>query len=471
MKEMKDLAPTPEIISTICFTSGTTGDPKGVVLSHGTFISALSGFLDTPNFVDLRSGDVHLSYLPLAHIFERIVEAAIYQRGGAVGFYSGNIKKLMDDIKAVRPTIFISVPRLYNRIYDKLTQGVKAKGGIAQLLFDLGLSSKSYYLKEENGGHFTHSFYDLIFNKLKAKLGFDRVRFMASGAAPLSPHVLSFLRAVFGVPVLEGYGQTENCASATFPLPADTTVGHVGGCGLATEMMLVSIPEMGYLTTDTVHGKNEEAGEEGIPCLGRGEICTRGPAIMDRYFMNPKKTKEAIDKDGWLHSGDIGIWLPGGKLRIFDRKKNIFKLAQGEYVAPEKLENIYLKSPFISQMFVYGNSMHASLCAVIHPDYEYIKGHWKKNSSSKSLEDLCDSKELKEKIKEELKELHSKEKLHGFERIRYFYLSPEEATLDNGLLTPTSKVKRKAMQERYQKEIDEMYANEHVAGQTGIKQK
>jgi len=457
--------------ATICFTSGTTGNPKGVLLTHGNLIATTSGAMFSG--MVLNKNDVHLSYLPLAHMFERAIQCAIFCGGARIGFYCGDTKKILDDIKALSPTIFPSVPRLYNKIYDKINMKVAAKGGIGASIFHTGLEAKKYWLDK---GYYNHSVFDaIVFNKAKAGMGLGNVRIMITGAAPISAHVLKFLRCFFSCPVVEGYGQTETAAAATISVEKDTSLAHVGGPLACTEIALVSVPEMGYNCTDKYHGRDEKKNLPGIPCLGRGEICFRGNNTFRCYFKNPEKTAGTIDSDNWVHSGDIGIWLPNGCLKIVDRKKNIFKLAQGEYVAAEKLENIYCKSMFIAQMFVHGDSLHSSLCGLITPDVDYI-AQWmgsdadlkdlKKADGRPDMEALCKHEKMRKVIKQELATLHKDNKLHGFERIRYFHLNPTDfGETTPKLLTPTFKLKRKPARDYFEKEIEEMYSNETIGGQ------
>lgn len=310
--------PSGRDIATFCYTSGTTGNPKGALLTHTNLMSAMSAvsiFGLAPNPTDR-----HLCYLPLPHIFERLVQGQILCCGGSVAFSQGDPTKLLEDIQACRPTTIPVVPRVLNKIHDKIMAGINSAGGLKEKLFYAALKAKTEGLKH---GQLKHGLYDaLIFNKIKKALGFDCVRIMVSGSAPLSGNVMTFYRCMLGIPVVEGYGQTEGAAIATIGHYEDiSTVGHVGGPSGCVEIRLVDVGEMGYFSTDTSH--------RGKPCRGRGEICIRGPNVFKGYYKDEEKTREAIDDEGWLHSGDIGLWTPEGCIQIIDRKKNIFKLAQG----------------------------------------------------------------------------------------------------------------------------------------------
>jgi len=242
--------PSGEDIATFCYTSGTTGDPKGAMITHTNFLSSMAGMIDSV-FKPIRT-DRHLSYLPLAHIFERIVMAQILIAGGSVAFFRGDPTLLIDDINACRPTILPAVPRVLNRIYDKVMAGIVSAGGIKKRLFESALKAKMDGLKH---GYLTHSIYDrLLFNKIKQALGMDCLRFLATGSAPLSEPVMFFFRCMLGIPVVEGYGQTEGSGSATVSRMADiATAGHVGSPTSCTEIVLVDVPEMGYFHTVRFH--------------------------------------------------------------------------------------------------------------------------------------------------------------------------------------------------------------------------
>lgn len=314
----KQNPPSPQDIATFCYTSGTTGNPKGAMLTHENHLSCMGGI---PTMMVPVMSDRHLSYMPIAHIFERLILNNTFVYGASVGFWRGDPLLLIEDIQACRPTMLAAVPRVLNKIHDKITTGIAAAGGMKKKIFDAGLASKTQNLLQT--GQLTHPIYDrLLFNKIKKALGMDQLRFLISGSAPLNESVMMFFRCLLGCPVVEGYGQTEGAAGGTIVHGEDmTTAGHVGGPVACVDIVLIDVPEMGYLHTDTQH--------RGIPCQGRGEVCLRGPNVFKGYYRDTQKTKETIDEEGWLHSGDIGLWTPQGALKIIDRKKNLFKLSQG----------------------------------------------------------------------------------------------------------------------------------------------
>ncbi|KAL3812656.1 hypothetical protein ACJIZ3_013924 [Penstemon smallii] len=426
-------APTSDDVCTICYTSGTTGTPKGVVLSHGNLIANVAGTSLGPK---LYPSDIYISYLPLAHIYERVNQILVVHSGGASGFYQGDNMKLLDDMAVLKPTIFCSVPRLYNRIYAGIMNDVKTSG-----VFNAAYKSEKQAII--NGNKSSATWDKLVFNKIKEKLG-GRVRYMISGASPLSPEVMDFLRVCFGCIVVEGYGMTESSCTISVMDETDILSGHVGAPNPACEIKLVDVPEMNYTSKDQPHP--------------RGEICLRGPIVFQGYYKDDVNTKEVIDDDGWLHTGDIGLWSPGGRLKIIDRKKNIFKLAQGEYVAPEKIENVYAKCKFIAQCFIYGDSLYSSLVAIVAVDIDVLKA-WAAAEGIKyeDLKQLCVDPRTKAAVLANMDSIAREAGLKGFEFAKAVTLVFEQFTLENGLLTPTFKIKRPQAKSYFAKEIADMY--------------
>uniref|UniRef100_A0A8C7J7S4 Long-chain-fatty-acid--CoA ligase n=1 Tax=Oncorhynchus kisutch TaxID=8019 RepID=A0A8C7J7S4_ONCKI len=436
---LKDVEPpTPDDLALICFTSGTTGNPKGGMLTHGNVIANCAAFIKiTEVHCMLNLHDIHMSYLPLAHMFERVVEGVILVHGARIGYFQGDIRLLMDDLKTLQPTVFPVVPRLLNRMFDKIFG--QANTPLKRWL--LVFASRRKHAEMMNGVVRKDSLWDkLIFQKVQNSLG-GRVRLMITGAAPVSPTVLTFLRAALGCQFYEGYGQTECTAGCTMSVPGDWTAGHVGAPLPCNYVKLADVTEMNYFAAN-----------------GEGEVCVKGPNVFKGYLNDPEKTKEALDQDGWLHTGDIGKWLPNGILKIVDRKKHIFKLAQGEYIAPEKVENIYIRSDPVAQIFVHGDSLQACLVGIVVPDPDFLPGWAKKKGIEGSYLEMCASEELKNAILEDILRLGKEGGLKSFEQVRDISLHTEMFSVQNGLLTPTLKAKRTDLRSHFQEQIDLLYA-------------
>jgi len=437
--------PSPDSIATFCYTSGTTGLGKGAMLSHRGFVATVAGA--KAHGIKVCKGDTFLSYLPLAHVYERYVMGVMLNQGAAIGFYQGNVLKITEDLAALRPHIFISVPRLLNRVYDKVMAGA-AESPIKKMLFNAGLEAKA---AGRANGTVSHFFWDnLVFNKVARRLGLDRCRIMISGSAPLAPHVMDFFRSVVSIVVLEGYGLTETTACTTIGSLDDLTSGHIGPPTPAVEMKLVAVEDMNYLPTDTMHGD--------MPCAGRGELYIRGACVMMGYYKMPKETSEALGQDGWLATGDIGVWLPNGNMKIVDRKKNMFKLSQGEYVVPDKIETVYTQDNFIAQAFVYGDSFQSEVVAVFVPDKEYAKKWIKETGSKVTLDGITKDDQFIKAVKTSIDATGKAGNLKGFEKVKQFVLIPEPFTVENNLLTPTFKLKRNEAKAMFLTEIQNMYS-------------
>uniref|UniRef100_A0A671WMK2 Long-chain-fatty-acid--CoA ligase n=1 Tax=Sparus aurata TaxID=8175 RepID=A0A671WMK2_SPAAU len=468
--------PVPDDLSIVCFTSGTTGNPKGVMLTHGNVVADFSGFLKVTDVIIFpNQDDCLISFLPLAHMFERLIEvngprllptgislllvqydikcrsltcnrecihviqvhlhkSVVYCHGGRIGFYQGDIRLLPDDMKALRPTIFPVVPRLLNRMYDKIFS--QANSPLKRWL--LNFAAKRKGAEVSSGIIRSDSIWDKIFfSKIQASLG-GRLRMIITGAAPTSPSVLGFLRAALGCQVYEAYGQTECTAGCTFTTPGDWTQGHVGAPLPCNLIRLVDVSEKNYFASK-----------------GEGEVCVKGPNVFKGYLKDPERTAETLDSDGWLHTGDIGKWLPNGTLKIIDRKKHIFKLAQGEYISPEKIENIYIRSEPVAQLYVHGDSLQSCLVGIVVPDPEVMPEWAKKKGMLGTYKDLCKNTELKKAILEDLVRLGKASGLHSFEQVKNIYIHNEMFSIENGLLTPTLKAKRPELKEFFKAKIDQ----------------
>ncbi|XP_013368470.1 PREDICTED: long-chain-fatty-acid--CoA ligase 1 isoform X1 [Chinchilla lanigera] len=434
----KPKPPATEDLAIICFTSGTTGNPKGAMITHRNVVSDCSAFVKaTEKALVLNASDTHISFLPLAHMYEQLLRCVMLCHGAKIGFFQGDIRLLMDDLKVLQPTIFPVVPRLLNRMFDRIFG--QANTTLKRWLLDFAFKRKEAELR--SGIIRNNSVWDkLIFHKIQSSLG-GKVRLMVTGAAPVSATVLTFLRAALGCQFYEGYGQTECTAGCSLSVPGDWTAGHVGAPMPCNFIKLVDVEEMNYMAAK-----------------GEGEICVKGPNVFKGYLKDPAKTAEALDKDGWLHTGDIGKWLPNGTLKIIDRKKHIFKLAQGEYIAPEKIENIYLRSEPVAQVFVHGESLQAFLIAIVVPDAEVLASWAKKRGFEGSFEELCRNKDVKKAILEDMVRIGKESGLKTFEQVKGIALHPELFSIDNGLLTPTMKAKRPELRNYFRSQIDELYS-------------
>uniref|UniRef100_A0A2K5ETF9 Arachidonate--CoA ligase n=1 Tax=Aotus nancymaae TaxID=37293 RepID=A0A2K5ETF9_AOTNA len=393
MKAMEDLGradrqkpkpPAPEDLAVVCFTSGT--------YRIQSFLAQM----------------ILITFLPLAHMFERVVECVRLCHGAKIGFFQGDIRLLLN--------------RMFDRIFGQANTTLK------RWLLDFAYKRKEAELHSSSIRN--NSLWDkLIFHKIQSSLD-GRVRLMVAGAALVSATVLTFLRAALGCRFYEGYGQTECTAGCCLTVPGHWTAGHVGAPMPCNLIKLVDVEEMNY-----------------IAAKGEGEVCVKGPNVFQGYLKDPAKTAEALDKDGWLHTGDIGKWLPNGTLKITDRKKHIFKLAQGEYIAPEKAENIYLRSEPVAQVFVHGESLQAFLIAIVVPDIKTLCSWAQKRGFDGSFEELCRNKDVR-----------NDSGLKPFEQVKGIALHPELFSIYNGLLTPTMKKKRPELWNYFRSQIDELYS-------------
>lgn len=429
-------------IESFCYTSGTTGLPKAVVIR---IRNVAFGFLGI-RFLIPEEGLVSISYLPLAHVLERGWESFILSRGGAIGYYSGRIDRLLEDLKLLKPNAMPTVPRVLNRIAAQIESQI-AEGGLKASLLTTALNTKIKNYEET--GTITHAFWDrLIFRKVRANLG-GNLKIMITGSAPCRKDVLRLLRVALVVDIREGYGQTENCAYATFMVPNDRYVGCVGPVNPGLELRLRDCPELGYKASDAP--------------FPRGEIEIRGGSVFSDYYGDEKKTKETFDGD-WLATGDIGQIDSRGRLMIIDRVKNLIKLAQGEYIAIERVEGIFASLPLCQQVWLYGDSFQPHLVAVAVPEPEpfaqfasKVLGRKISPSDTTALEAAAANPSVVEAVLRQFIALGKSQKLGTLEQMRALKLRIEPFTPDNGLLTPTLKVKRQEAAKVLRSELDDLY--------------
>ncbi|KAF5204906.1 Long-chain-fatty-acid--coa ligase, partial [Thalictrum thalictroides] len=431
-------------ICTIMYTSGTTGEPKGVLLTNEAMMHQVLSTDKLLHETDkaLTEEDCYFSFLPLAHVFDQIVENYCIYKGASIGFFGGDIRYLMADVQELKPTFFCGVPRIFDRIYTGTQEKVSSGGALKKILYQYAYS---YKLKNMEAGlkqdEASPLFDKLVFDKIKQVLG-GRVRIIVSGAAPLSRHVEEFLRVTSCSILSQGYGLTESCAGCfTSIANVHPMIGTVGVPVVTIEARLESVPEMGY---------------DALSTTPRGEICLRGKTMFSGYYKRPDLTDEVV-VDGWFHTGDIGEWQSNGAMKIIDRKKNIFKLSQGEYVAVENLENTFGQCPLITMVWVYGNSFESFLVAVVVPDRKAIEDWAAAHNETGDFKSLCENPKAKKYILDELNSIGQKNGLRGFEMLKAIYLEPNPFDFERELITPTFKLKRQQLLKHYKDHIDQLY--------------
>jgi long-chain acyl-CoA synthetase len=418
----------PEDLLTLIYTSGTTGFPKGVMLSHRNLVT---NFITTAKVHTLGFGDKTLAFLPLSHVYQRMVTYHFMNKGIAI-YYAENMGTIVNNVKEIKPEIFLSVPRLLERVYDGIIAKGKDLTGIKKSLFfwavNLGLK---FELNRANGWwyHFKLKIADkLIFSKWREALG-GNIKIIVSGAASLQPRLARVFSAA-GITLLEGYGLTE-----TSPVIAVNDQ-------VKNEIMFGTVGPV-------IDGIEVKIAED-------GEILCKGPNVMMGYYNQPELTREAIDKDGWLHTGDIGVFVDNHYLKITDRKKEIFKLSSGKYIAPQVIENRLKESFFIEQAMVVGeNEKFAS--ALISPNFPFLH-EWASRHEIKFREntDLIAMKEVVDRYQEEVNEINKS--LGDHEKIKRIRLVPEEWSTQTGEMSQVFKLKRRVLNERYSSILQEIYS-------------
>lgn len=417
----------PEDIATLIYTSGTTGNPKGVILSHNNILSNVKSVY---SFFPVDEGCKSLSYLPVSHVYER-TNLYIYQYLGVSIYYAENMGTISDNIKEISPEIFTTVPRLLEKIYDKIiAKGMKLPGIKKSLFFwavNLGLQ---YDLDKPNGLLYRLQLKlanKLIFSKWRDALG-GKLRVAVSGGAALQPRLAKIFTAA-GIPVLEGYGLTE-----TSPVLAVNTF------------------EIGGIKSGTV-GKPIPGVE--IKIASDEEILARGPNIMIGYFKEPELTKAAIDSDGWFHTGDLGRIEPEGHLKITGRKKALFKTAMGKYISPEHIENKLVESPFIDAALVIGENQKFA-AALIVPDFAHLES-WCQGEGIEytSNEKMVKLPEIRKRILKEIERFNKE--LGSAEQIKKIVIMEAEWTIQSQELTANLKLRRKFICDKYRTAINSIF--------------
>ncbi|EGW29931.1 uncharacterized protein SPAPADRAFT_144520 [Spathaspora passalidarum NRRL Y-27907] len=445
--------PNPDTVFTISFTSGTTGsNPKGVLLPQKSALCAILAYsLQVPHHQNTKE----FCFLPLAHIFERCMLSSVFFFGGSTGFprLGGTPLTLFEDLKLWRPTFMANVPR----IFTKLEAGIKAttvdsSSPLTRSLYNSVIEAKINRMQSKDGHKGNHYIYDKLFiKKLRTLIGFDDIEFVFTGSAPISPDSIEFLKASLGMGMIQGYGLTESFGGISMSQPYEAKVGTCGAISPSAECRLREIPEMGY-------SKNDKGGP-------RGELQLRGPQIFTKYYKNPDETAKALSEDGWFSTGDVAQITEEGKLKIIDRVKNFFKLSQGEYVTPEKVENVYLSgNSILTQCYAHGDPLQSFLVGIVGVDPTNIVDYLR-NQCNVQLDDLsteskilavCNKPEIKTRILLNLNQ-NLNGKLNGYERLHNIYIEFEPLRLDRQVVTPTQKLRRPIAAKFFKKQIDDMY--------------
>jgi long-chain acyl-CoA synthetase len=415
-------------LCTIIYTSGTTGEPKGVMLTHKNILSNVRAAL---NSFPIDDKDTFLSFLPLCHIFERMAGYYTCFTAGSTLCFAESIETVSQNLLEAKPTLMMTVPRLFERMHSRIIKNVSSESSLRQKIFYWAIDIGRKYVASKKYGKLSpiittqNKLADrLVFKKIKEKTG-GNLRFFISGGAALSKELGEFFDAI-GISILEGYGLTESSPVIAANRIDDYKFGTVGKPLPGVEVKIA--PD--------------------------GEILARGDNIMQGYYKNKKETDAAI-KDRWLHTGDIGEFDKDGFLNITDRKKHLFKTTAGKYIAPTPIENLFSASEFVDQFVLIGDK-RMFLTALIVPDYEAIKEYADSHRIPyNNLDDLVKKKEIYDLFEKELTKFQKK--LANYEKVRKFALLEKPFTLENGEITPSLKVKRKIVEEKYSHLIDEMY--------------
>ncbi|HYC59031.1 MAG TPA: long-chain fatty acid--CoA ligase [Thermoanaerobaculia bacterium] len=423
----------PDDLATLVYTSGTTGNPKGAMLTHGNITS---NTVTVREFVPIRPGDVALSILPLSHILERMVDFLYLYKGGCIA-YAENVNKVADNLGEVKPDYFAAVPRLFEKMRARVMDNVAAAPPARQKIFHWALKVAEERLpyRVENkplplGLKLKSAIADkLVFSKIIARLG-GNVKFVVSGGAPLSAELAAFFIGA-GVEILEGYGLTETSPVIAVNRPDARRIGTVGPIIPGIEVKIAA----------------------------DGEILSRGPHIMKGYWNNPEATAAAIDADGWFHTGDIGEIDKDGFLKITDRKKDIIINAYGKNIAPQPIEALLKSSPYVGTPVLIGDR-RKYLSALIVPNFEKLQREAAAlGVNANTPEELVADSRVKALIQGELDRFNKN--LDRQEKIRKFALLPRDFTIDEDEITPSLKVKRKNIDKKYKSVIDQMYVDEN----------
>ncbi|GMM37985.1 medium-chain fatty acid-CoA ligase [Saccharomycopsis crataegensis] len=472
-------------VYTISFTSGTTGMPKGVVIPQKMYIASIKFMLQFSNTVknanpfSLENPVNYLCFLPLSHIYERQLITYSIITGANIGFpkTATPVATLIEDLKIIKPHYFISVPRVYTKLEAGLKELIDRQGRFSGSVMKKTIHERIQKQSSKESELDKRFIYDQIYtSKLRASIGFDNMEYITTGSAPISIETLRFLRASLSVATGQGYGLTETLGGMDISHGLEDDLGSSGHVGNTTEVCLRDLPSMNYVHDDP----------DGIP---KGELMVRGPQVFEYYYKRPEETEKAFDKDGFFHTGDIAKIDKKGRIHIIDRVKNFFKLSQGEYITPERIENIYLSNcPLLTQIFVYGNSFKSHLVSIIGFEPSILR-HFLLEKHAKEiptdilaeLRQACtdgqDANETKmfeylnrtQALKRILllrmnimvngaKKKGDSSLLQGFEKIHNFKADVMPLKVEENTVTPTFKLKRIVATKRFKQDLDDLYS-------------
>jgi long-chain acyl-CoA synthetase len=427
LKQRMD-AVKPEQCATIVYTSGTTGEPKGAMLSHSNIMHQIYGIEHTP----AKWSKTAFSFLPICHAYERLL-VYMYQYLGMSVYYAESLATIGSDMKEVHPSMMTAVPRVLEKVYEKIIMAGDKQKGIKKKIFKWAVSLAEQYKIEDDKRSGWYNFKlkiadKLVFKTIRANIGAEHFDIVVSGAASISQKIASFFSAI-KMPVYEGYGMTET--SPVIAVSNNNPHGReVGSVGQALPGVEIKIAE-------------------------NGELCCRGHNVMMGYYKNPELTREIIDEEGWLHTGDLGRINEFGQVFITGRLKSLFKTSMGKYVNPQIIEDKFVESDFISNIVVFGEGQKYA-AAIILPEFDYLKSWCKANQIEYTTPaEMITKKEVKDVIGKEVQKYN--EFFGDTEKVKRFELVADEWSSSNGILTPTLKVRRKMVNEKYKQLIDSMF--------------
>lgn len=411
--------PTYDTPAAIMYTSGTTGFPKGCIVTHGNFLGTASSYFE---FVyDFDDTDALLSFLPLAHVYECVLHYVATKSNTPIAFYSGSVKRLVEEIQILKPTLLIAVTRVFERVKEGIDKKMAEQSFFKRLAFNTAFSIKSFLT---NKFHIRHvPILDLVFSPLNHALG-GNMKLLICGGAALPVEIQNFLKIGCNVSFIQGYGLTETAAGVTVQRATDVNNNNVGVLLYATQAKMKDVPEMGY------YAKNFE-----------GELFVKGATIFHGYFKNQEATDAAFDEDHWFRTGDIfRLNQTTGQFQMIGRAKELVKLSQGEYISLAKLQSAYSTVKYVLQIYIHAGLQSRFLVAVVVLD---------KNQAGYNK---VSPKQMVEWLNEKAKELQ----FNGFEKIRAVYLTTDEFTTENGLLTPSLKIVRYKIAQKYEDQINNL---------------